>query len=467
MTTMDGPTHGDLPTPRSQAAMAPADAVLWDIEADPLLRSTIVGVALLDRAPNWDRLCARMERVSRLIPRLRERVVDGPLGLVPPRWVADDDFDLVYHLRRARCPDPGDVRAVLDLAQPIAMAGFDRCRPLWEFTLVEGLADGSAALIQKIHHSLTDGIGGVELALLILDDRADTPEPVMPPLPRVRPPSTAAEMAVRATGDGIATALDVVRGLPDFARAAVPNLGELVPSVGRLLRPVAAPASPLMRGRSLTRRLNVFEVPLDGLRAAGKSAGGTANDAYLAAVIGGLSRYHAHHAVAVETLRVTMPVNIRSDADEVAGNRFTPARFAVPADIDDPADRMRAMGRRAREGRDEPANEFTDVLAGALGVLPRPVTIAVLGGMLRNIDLVCTNVPGIPQRSWLVGAEVQRWFAFAPTSGSALAVALMSFVGVACIGVITDSAAIPDPEVLTRFLEEEFAAVLAVGSAAD
>jgi len=222
-----------------------------------------------------------------------------------------------------------------------------------------------------------------------------------------------------------------------------------------------------MRGRSLTRRLNVFEVPLDGLRAAGKSAGGTANDAYLAAVIGGLSRYHAHHAVAVETLRVTMPVNIRSDADEVAGNRFTPARFAVPADIDDPADRMRAMGRRAREGRDEPANEFTDVLAGALGVLPRPVTIAVLGGMLRNIDLVCTNVPGIPQRSWLVGAEVQRWFAFAPTSGSALAVALMSFVGVACIGVITDSAAIPDPEVLTRFLEEEFAAVLAVGSAAD
>jgi WS/DGAT/MGAT family acyltransferase len=442
--------------------MSPSDAVLWDIEHDPILRSTIVGVSVLDRAPSWERLVERMERVSRLLPRLRERVVEPPLGIGPPRWVVDEHFDLSYHLRRARCPAPGDFRALLDLAQPAAMADFDRCRPLWEFTLVEGLADGKAALVQKVHHSLTDGLGGVELALLVLDDRPDVDEPEMPEAPVPRSASSPVELAMFATGEQASLLADVVRGLPDFARETLPRLGEIAPSVGRMLRPVTSPASPLMRGRSLTRRLHAFEVPFDGLRAAGRSVGGTANDAYLAAVVGGLARYHAHHAVALDELRITMPINFRTEGDDMGGNRFTPARFAVPADIDDPSERMRVLGRLARAERDEPANDFTDTLAGVLGSLPRSVSSAVLGGMLRNIDLVCTNVPGIPQRSWLAGAEMLRWYAFAPAGGSALSVALMSFLRTACLGVVTDSAAVPDPDVLAEALIREFDEVLAL-----
>ena len=60
---------------------------------------------------------------------------------------------------------------MLRLAEPIAMAAFDKDRPLWEFTLVEGLADGRAALVEKIHHSVTDGVGGLLLAELIVDDQ--------------------------------------------------------------------------------------------------------------------------------------------------------------------------------------------------------------------------------------------------------------------------------------------------------
>ena len=452
---------------RSHDPLDPADAVLWDIEHDPLLRSTIVAVSELDQAPSWDRLVARMERVSRLLPRLRERVVDAPLGIGPPRWVVDEHFDLAFHLRRARCPAPGDLRAVLDMAQPAAMASFDQCRPLWEFTLVEGMADGRAALIQKIHHSLTDGVGGVELALLILDDHADVPEGDLPAAPVPRSASSPVELALYATGERASAAAGFVRALPEFARTTVPRLNRLVPSVGRLLQPVSEPSSPLMRGRSLTRRLHVLDVPFAGLRAAGRAVGGTANDAYLAGVVGGLARYHAHHAVAVERLRVTMPVSMRSDADSLAGNRFTPARFGVPADIEDPAERMRVLGQRARQGRAEPANDYTDALAGALGALPRSVTTAVFGSMLRNIDLVCTNIPGIPQRSWLAGAEMLSWYPFAPPGGSALSVSLMTFLGNACIGVCTDSAAVPDPEVLAACIEAGFAEVVAVGEHAD
>jgi hypothetical protein len=146
----------------------------------------------------------------------------------------------------------------------------------------------------------------------------------------------------------------------------------------------------------------------------------------------------------------------------MVGNRFTPARFAVPADIGDPAERIRRLGELARRWRDEPANAFTDAVAAALDALPRPVTTAVMGSMLRNIDLVCSNVPGLPTRAWLAGAEIQRQYAFAPPGGSALSVTLMSHLDVACVGIATDGAAVPDPELLERCLAEEFAAVLAV-----
>src|SRR5437764_3776744 len=154
---------------RFDRRMSDADALMWGIEKDPLLRSTITAIAVLDRAPDRVRFTDKMERASREIPRLRQRVVSSPLVPAPPRWVADPDFDLHYHLRWVRSPDPGSLRTLLDLAQPLAMQGFDRARPLWEFTVVEGLADGKAALIQKLHHSITDGVGAIKIAMHMLD----------------------------------------------------------------------------------------------------------------------------------------------------------------------------------------------------------------------------------------------------------------------------------------------------------
>ena len=136
-----------------------SDTVVWNIERDPSLRTTIVAISLLDRAPDWNRLRDRILATSRSVPRLRQKVVPGPLGWGRPRWEHDGDVDLDYHLRRVVVPPPGDLDAVLELAAPIAMAAFDKARPLWEFTLVEGLSGGRAALIEKLHHAFTDGVG--------------------------------------------------------------------------------------------------------------------------------------------------------------------------------------------------------------------------------------------------------------------------------------------------------------------
>ncbi len=172
-----------------------SDSVLWDIEKDPVLRSTITAVALLDRVPDWERLQRRLEHGSHLVPRLRQRVVVPPLRVGAPRWIDDPRFDLDYHLRRVgahEAPSGADpLRAALDVAQTLSLAPFDRARPLWEFTLVEGLPGGQAAFVQKVHHTVTDGVGGIRLALMLVDDAADTPEPESRDHPRPGPTPSA------------------------------------------------------------------------------------------------------------------------------------------------------------------------------------------------------------------------------------------------------------------------------------
>lgn len=456
-----------------------SDSVLWDIEKDPILRSTITAVALLDRVPDWERLQRRLESGSHRVPRLRQRVMVPPLRVGAPRWVDDHRFDLDYHLRRVRAPEAphGDpVRAALDVAQPLGMAPFDRARPLWEFTLVEGLPGGRAAFVQKVHHTVTDGVGGVRLALMLVDTEPDAPEPEPPEAPTVPLEPSGLSLVGTAMGETLRDAARNARHLPGAAGSALAGFvrrpgpsardaARLGGSVVKLLRPVTEPCSPIMRERSLARRFEAFEVPFDELSAAGHAVGGHVNDAFLAAVVGGVADYHRHHDAPLRELRLTMPINVRHEGDPMGGNRFVPARFSVPAYVRDPRARMLVVGRVAHEWRDEPSLALTEPIASVLDRLPISVTTALFGGMLKGVDAVVTNVPGVPMRHFLAGAEVLREWAFAPPSGAALSVALLSHVGVGCVGLTIDTASVPDPEVLADLVRRSFETTLAVGRA--
>ena len=467
------PSHEQPPRTFS-SRLTDSDALMWTIERDPCLRSTIVAVMMLDRSPEWAELVRRFEQATTLIPRLRQRVVEMPLRLAAPRWELDEFLDLDFHLRRTLAPAPGDTRAVLDIAQQMAMTAFDKDRPLWEFTLVEGLADGRAAFIQKVHHSVTDGVGGIALARLLLDDRrkpTKRPEPTGAPRP---PRSTALASLAESVADQIRTAtkssMHGMQAFPGIATHAVTNpgrgataLARQLRSVGKLLAPVTKPSSPVMTGRGLSRHFDAFDIPLDDLLGAAHAADSSLNDAFLAAIAGGMRRYHERHGAPVDSLRVTMPINIRRPGDSAGSNRFTPARFTLPIATVDPAERMAELGRLARAWRKEPSLSLTDVIAAALNRMPPAAATAVLGSMLKAIDFVATNVPGLKQRAYLAGAAIERVYAFAPASGAAFSVALMSHGDQCCLGINADLAAVPDPTLLTECLRQGFDEVLASG----
>ena len=122
---------------------------MWRMEKDPYLSSNIVSVSILDRAPDFDLLRQRLERAVITIPRLRQVVRSAPGNVSPPSWVGDSEFSLDRHLRRLALPKGSTDRDLYDLATLIASEPFDRTRPLWLFTVVEGLKGHRAALIHE------------------------------------------------------------------------------------------------------------------------------------------------------------------------------------------------------------------------------------------------------------------------------------------------------------------------------
>lgn len=460
--------------------MSATDSILWRIERDPVLRSTVTVVSLLDRAPDWEYLRSRMLQASLRIPRMREVVAEPPLGIGSPSWVAADAFDLDYHLRRVRLSPPATFASVLEYAAQQAMAEFDRARPLWEFTVVEDVGDG-AAFIQKFHHAVTDGVGGMELALEILDSES-RPRRRVVPVPSLADKAslvthragaadtgglsaigrgaeasmkTIARAGRRAAGLQVALAGAAVQAGKDPVGSAR-SLTDSVRWGARLVAPVSEPLSPIMRSRGIILSFAAFDVDFDRLRSAGRRAHGSLNDAFIAAVGAGLRRYHQAHGAPVASLRMTLPISIRSEHDAAGGNRFVPVRFEVPLEPSDPGVTIPAISRLVREWREGPALGLTDALAAVLNGLPTPAVTQVFGSMLRNVDFVATNVPGLPVLAFVAGAELLRQYAFAPPSGAAVNVALLSHVGHCCIGVNIDRAAIADPDLLVACLREGF-----------
>jgi diacylglycerol O-acyltransferase / wax synthase len=347
------------------ARMNDSEAIMWAVESDPFLRTDFTNITLLTSSPDPARLRAGLERAIEVFPPLRQRVARPPLGLAPPLWADDPDFDLRYHLRRLSVPPPGGPRQLLDLAAQLAAMPLDRARPLWELTVIEGLADGRAAVLQRLHHTLTDGVGGMKLLRTLLertagpdggeDEDGPVPLPRLDPLvwrhPEILSPADFAPKPLDGWPDSIehegtwgllervAAGLGEVSGalgyrigqgvtaarkgwllastLPnassDDLRILAERTRRTAQSVADQVMVAGGPLSPLMVGRSLTRHFETASFDLAPYRQAAQALGASRNAVFVAGVTGGLLAYHERMGAPCDALRMAIPVSLRTN----------------------------------------------------------------------------------------------------------------------------------------------------------
>ena len=458
---------------RYENRMSDSDALMWNIEKDPALRSTITTVFIFDRTIDRDLLTHRFERLTRVVPRLRQRVRSNMMSMAPPRWETDPHFDLHFHLWWVRAPRRGSMRDLLSIAEPVAMSGFDRARPLWRAVVVEGLPNKRSALIMKVHHAITDGIGGMRLQLELLDTEPDAAEREMPPRAPIHvlsQPERFADAFDHQTRHQFGLLRRAASGFVGGIGHAVTDplgtittTGEIAASVGRVLRPSTHPLSPLMTGRSLSSHFDTITIPLDRAKKAARKGGGKLNDAFVGGVVRGLYKYHLAHGIDIAELRMAIPISVRTDENaNLAGNAFVPARLEVPIDADDPIDTMRQIRAAVEGARDEPANDLVEPLSNVLNRLPTTAVTALFGTMVKSVDFTTSNVPGAPFPVYFAGATMEAQFPFGPLAGAAINITLLSYQNDLNIGINSDPAAIADPAVLVECLEAGFADILAL-----
>jgi WS/DGAT/MGAT family acyltransferase len=431
-----------------------------------------VVLEILDIEPDWQRFVHACDRLTRRVPRLRERVVEPALPVITPTWSVDPHFDLGYHVQHIHLPDDGSFDDLHAIAAVLAARPLDPQRPPWEVLLVGGLPDGQAAFLFKGHHSLTDGLGMMQLLDLAHAHGRESGAAVDAEATRKQPRPPAGDLVGRVMG-GIARAPEqLARAAANVvgrvARNPVGSADEAIKYGLSLSRVLAAPAvrrSPLLRDGGVSYRFATIDVPLAELKSAGKRAAGTVNDAFLAGLLGGIRRYHEHHGISLDQLPMAIPVSVRDSNDPMGGNRFAAARFIAPIGESDPSARIAAIHQFVTDALDEPALNFVEVIAPVLNVLPAPVLTQLAAQMTTVNDLQASNMGVIKGALYLAGAKVLRLYVVGPRPGIAVMATMVSYGDTCCIGLNFDPTAIHDEAVLIDCMRDGFGEVLGLGLA--
>jgi len=430
-------------------SLSPADRSSLAAEIGTV-NMAVGGLLVFDGGPGleYDAVLARVADRLHLVPRYRQRLHSTAAGLANPVWIDDDGFDLSWHVRRATLPAPGGNDGVAAVVGRELSRRLDRSRPLWELTVIEGLAGGRRALLAKMHHALVDGVAAVDIGTVLLDptpEPLDIPPPDEPWEPRAHDRTRhlarlAATPVVRAQKLLLDSATRALQPSPRRAASDLKSATELLVQLART-RP-SAPMTPLNAGQGPNRRFAFARASLADLKRAGKAQGATVNDALLAAVAGMLRRYlEAAGEPTRKPLVALVPVSVRRPGED-GGNAISTVLVDLPVGEPDPAERIVLVHEAMAEIKGSAAVRAGALLAGAGGWAPPLVsaTLARAMGGLRAFNLVVSNVPGPQQPFWLNGCRLLAVHPAVPLSPATqgLTVGIISYDGTVCFGLLAD-----------------------------
>lgn len=393
------------------------------------------------------------------IPKLRMKLASNVVGL--PQWVPCDDFDLAYHVRRTRVRSEDEAELYRKLGR-LQQRLFDKNRPLCMFYVIEGLKDGRIAIMQKFHHALADGRTAVKIMQLFTDKGL---ERFGEPVPEDAPDAP-----------GTLTGL-LSGGLEDIRRTAA-SLTGVAAVAGRLLRKdgrrmlsrvVTRPVTIFNRPLS-NRRLFAFRHwPLERLTATRRDAGLSFNGMGLAMLSGALRRYlDERDALPDKTLICNVPVAVETRG-ETSGNAVLAMWVPLGTDREDRWERIDLIKAEVAAGKKLITEVQESALAGPGVQLPsltmRSLGFSMSSGLINkwmpppgNVALSSVPVPSEP--TTVAGARVEELYGMPMVlHGQAISVTYSTYEDKVVVGILCCAEALPDPERLIAYMEDELDAI--------
>ena len=423
----------------------------------------ISSLAIYDGPPPEDReLVEMLDRRMPLVPRFRDRLMRVPGGGHRPVWVNDPDFDITAHVQRVRLPAPSESELMRItgrlLSQPLC-----RTRPLWEMWLIEGLRDDRFAVLSKTHHSLWDGVSGVDLHAVLLDAAPVAPRDDEPKLEWdeiERAPSRLeliADALEDRTRESFEFATSVVRAAAD-PRRAIRDITSFARGAGEFARSMIRPA-PRSRLNSTVgsrRRYALARGSLADVKELKQTLGATVNDAILAAVAGGLREWNEYRGESPQDVRVMVPVSVRAEEDSTLGNRVAMVVIRLPVTERDPLVRLKLIHSTMHEAKRSGQVAAADAIVRMSSFLPPAGIAAVtqLQSRFRAFNLLVTNVPGPQFPLYLLGRRLRELYPQAPLAANqGLSVGALTYDGKIGFGVLADHDLVPDVDVFALGVE--------------
>lgn len=412
------------------------------------------------------------ERIA-FVPRYRQRIREVPLQIGRPIWVDDDDFDLLYHVRGLALAKPGSRQQLDELVGRLMSRPLDHTRPLWEMSLISGLADGRFAIVTKTHQAMIDGLMGIDISQVILDGEADISSPISVGSWRPAPEPSGLELLTSALSESIAhpgVALDFARGAIRGVTSIASDFGRKSLSAGAAAVSFAGVAAePAMHISTLNvpigadRRLATGDFELELFKNVRRKLGGSVNDIVLAVIAGALRTWlmgRGEPISARSQLRVVVPIS----TENIGGSSSSigpVSAFLVdlPLGEPDPVVRLRQISYQLAQYQDVSHLLGAETMINMISYAPP--TLHALGARLasnlssRLYNVAVVNVPGPQHPMYVAGARMIGSYPLMPLpQNQALSISLMSYDGHLCFGVNADRVAIKEVESFMSCLRE-------------
>ncbi|MDQ3025666.1 MAG: wax ester/triacylglycerol synthase family O-acyltransferase [Pseudomonadota bacterium] len=447
------------------------DAVFLHLET-PETPMHVGSLMLLDRPPGRKKPYAAIrDHIARrlhLAPVFSRKLAFMPLDLANPVWLDADEIDLDHHIRGLTLPAPGTDTQLEDAVAKLHEATLDRARPLWQFTVIEGLASGKVAFYAKIHHAALDGQGGIAVAQALLDAEKRPKEIGPRPSAAEQRPGrrSAVSMLGAALRNTVAQYGRMVRGVPDVVKAAARGGAVALSSAQLRKRGITlGPRTPLNAAISPRRAFVTAQIPLAEAKAIARHFDAKLNDVVLATCAGALRRHFKSDKGALAKAMVgAIPVSLRAPGDTTQANYVSMMLVSLATNVADPAKRMAAICAASTR-----AKTLTGSMKGAIPTdmpsLGIPWLMARITPLYRKAatanripviaNLVISNVPGPQAPLYLAGAELRAYYPVSiVTHGLALNVTIVSYHGTLDYGLVSARQSMPNLRQFARHLKQ-------------